>query len=164
MHSTGKAAARLLESVREAQQREGSPFDAADRERLGSLTATTMHRLLGWRPDSGTRFRHHRGNRLPHDLVVVDEASMVSLPMMDGLLAALAPSARLVLLGDPDQLASVEAGAVFGDVRHAVHSIWRGFLSRVADDGCSKRPRARWSAARGAATASRPCTASPAPR
>lgn len=113
---TGKAAARLLESVREAQQREGSPFDAADRERLGSLTATTMHRLLGWRPDSGTRFRHHRGNTLPHDVVVVDETSMVSLTMMARLLESLRADTRLVLVGDPDQLASVEAGAVLADL------------------------------------------------
>ena len=62
-----------------------------------------------------TRFRHDRDNRLPHDVVVVDEASMVSLTMMARLLEALRPDARLVLVGDPDQLASVEAGAVLDD-------------------------------------------------
>ncbi len=113
---TGKAAARLLESVREAQERPGAGFDADDRRRLEGLTATTMHRLLGWRPDSTTRFRHHRGNTLPHDVIVVDETSMVSLTMMARLLAAVRSDARLVLVGDPDQLASVEAGAVLADL------------------------------------------------
>ena len=113
---TGKAAARLLESVREAQERPGAGFDADDRRRLDGLTATTMHRLLGWRPDSTTRFRHHRGNTLPHDVIVVDETSMVSLTMMARLLEAVRSDARLVLVGDPDQLASVEAGAVLADL------------------------------------------------
>lgn len=117
---TGKAAARLLESVRGAQEREGNPFDADDRRRLEGLTATTMHRLLGWRPDSGTRFRHHRGNTLPHDVIVVDETSMVSLTMMARLLEAVRADTRLVLVGDPDQLASVEAGAVLADLVHGL--------------------------------------------
>ena len=74
-----------------------------------------MHRLLGSRP--GTRhFRHHAGNRLPLDVLVVDEASMIDLEMMANLLDALPPHARMVLLGDKDQLASVEAGAVLGDL------------------------------------------------
>jgi exodeoxyribonuclease V alpha subunit len=109
---TGKAAARLEEAVREAAQR--LPED--DRARLGTLEAVTMHRLLGSRRDNGTRFRHHRGNRLPHDVVVVDETSMVSLTMMARLLEAVRPDTRLVLVGDPDQLASVEAGAVLADL------------------------------------------------
>ena len=76
---------------------------------------TTVHRLLGSRP--GTRhFRHHAGNRLPLDVLVVDEASMIDLEMMANLLDALPLHARLVLLGDKDQLASVEAGAVLGDL------------------------------------------------
>ncbi|AEG43603.1 exodeoxyribonuclease V subunit alpha [Isoptericola variabilis] len=109
---TGKAAARLQEAVAEALD----GLDAADRERVGSPAATTMHRLLGWRPGSSTRFRHDAGHHLPHDVVVVDETSMVSLPLMARLLEALRPDARLVLVGDPDQLASVEAGAVLGDL------------------------------------------------
>ena len=88
----------------------------ADRERLGDLQASTLHRLLGWRPDSSVRFRHNRDNRLPHDVIVVDETSMVSLTMMARLLEAVRPDARLVLVGDPDQLASVEAGAVLADL------------------------------------------------
>ncbi|MBZ5735768.1 exodeoxyribonuclease V subunit alpha [Nocardioides sp. TRM66260-LWL] len=111
---TGKAAARLQESVVAAQR--GAGFDDDDRARLAGLQAATLHRLLGWRPESRTRFRHHRANRLPHDVVVVDETSMVSLTMMARLVEAVRPDARLVLVGDPDQLASVEAGAVLADV------------------------------------------------
>lgn len=80
------------------------------------LTATTLHRLLGSRPDTSSRFRHNRDNRLPHDVIIVDETSMVSLSMMARLLEAVRPESRLVLVGDPDQLASVEAGAVLADL------------------------------------------------
>jgi exodeoxyribonuclease V alpha subunit len=112
---TGKAAARLQEAVREVV----SQFDdAADEQRVGSPEATTVHRLLGWRAGSSTRFKHDARHHLPHDVVVVDETSMVSLPLMARLLEALRPDARLVLVGDPDQLASVEAGAVLGDLVH----------------------------------------------
>lgn len=109
---TGKAAARLQQAVRD----EVATLDAGDRQRLGELTASTLHRLLGWKPRSKSRFRHDRTNRLPYDIVVVDETSMVSLTMMARLMEAVRPDARLVLVGDPDQLASVEAGAVLGDV------------------------------------------------
>ena len=109
---TGKAAARLQEAV----QHEVAKLDAADRSRLGELQAMTLHRLLGSRPDSSSRFRHDRGNRLPHDVIVVDETSMVSLTMMARLLEAVRPDARLILVGDADQLASVEAGAVLADL------------------------------------------------
>lgn len=109
---TGKAAARLLEAVRS----ELAELDAQDRDRLPPLTASTLHRLLRPRPDSGSRFRHHRENRLPHDVIVVDETSMVSLTLMARLLEAVRPDSRLVLAGDPDQLASVEAGAVLADL------------------------------------------------
>jgi exodeoxyribonuclease V alpha subunit len=109
---TGKAAARLQEAV----QLEVDKLDAADREALSGMHATTLHRLLGSRPDTSARFRHNRGNRLPHDVIVVDETSMVSLTMMARLLEAVRPDARLILVGDPDQLASVEAGAVLADL------------------------------------------------
>ncbi|MGH9024352.1 MAG: exodeoxyribonuclease V subunit alpha [Acidimicrobiia bacterium] len=111
---TGKAAARLEQAVHE----EAAHLDVAEavRVRLGGARASTLHRLLGWRPGSHSRFRHHRGNRLPHDLVVVDETSMVSLSLMSRLVEAVRPEARLVLIGDPQQLASVEAGAVLGDL------------------------------------------------
>ena len=98
---TGKAAARLAEEVA------AHGF---------ALPATTLHRLLGWRPDSTSRFRHDAQNRLPYDVVVVDECSMVSLTMMSRLLEAVRPESRLVLVGDADQLTSVEAGAVLADL------------------------------------------------
>ena len=112
---TGKAAARLEEAVRSST----ATLPAEDQARLGELSATTLHRLLGWRPEARSRFRHDRTNRLPVEVVVVDEASMVSLTMMARLLEALRPTTRLVLVGDPDQLASVEAGAVLGDLAGA---------------------------------------------
>ncbi len=105
---TGKAAARLEEAVALAA--------AADDLDVGPIAASTLHRLLGRRPGHSRRFRHDRDNRLPYDVVVVDECSMVSLTMMSRLLEAVRPDARLVLVGDPDQLASVEAGAVLGDL------------------------------------------------
>ena len=109
---TGKAAARLQAAVQGEAQR----FAPQDRHNLATLTASTLHRLLGWVPGGGTRFRHNRDNRLPFDMVVVDETSMVSLTMMARLLEAVRPDARLLLVGDPDQLASVEAGAVLADL------------------------------------------------
>ena len=109
---TGKAAARLQEAV----QLEVERLEPADREALAGLQATTLHRLLGSRPDTSARFRHNRGNRLPHDVIVVDEASMASLTMVARLLEAVRPDARLILVGDPDQLPSVEAGAVLADL------------------------------------------------
>jgi exodeoxyribonuclease V alpha subunit len=111
---TGKAAARLEESVRaEARQ---ADIDPTVREKLEGLQGTTLHRLLGFNPGNRTRFRHNRLNRLPHDVVVVDETSMVSLSMMARLCEAVRADARVILVGDPDQLASVEAGAVLGDI------------------------------------------------
>ncbi|GAB2476771.1 exodeoxyribonuclease V subunit alpha [Jatrophihabitans fulvus] len=109
---TGKAAARLEEAVHAA----AGPLDAADRAVLARLGARTLHRLLGRRPGSSSRFKHDRDHHLPYDVVVVDESSMVPLTMMARLVEALAPATRLVLVGDPDQLASVEAGAVLGDL------------------------------------------------
>jgi exodeoxyribonuclease V alpha subunit len=111
---TGKAAARLIESVHE----EAAGLDVSDdvRERLLGLDASTLHRLLGWRPGTHSRFRHDRGNRLPHDVVIVDETSMVSLSLMARLVEAVRAEARLVLVGDPGQLTSIEAGAVLGDI------------------------------------------------
>ena len=109
---TGKAAARLTESI--GVQVQDLKVSAAVKARIPT-EVTTVHRLLGSRP--GTRhFRHHAANPLPLDVLVVDEASMIDLEMMANLLAALPPHAKLVLLGDKDQLASVEAGAVLGDL------------------------------------------------
>jgi exodeoxyribonuclease V alpha subunit len=109
---TGKAAARLRESIRKAGERLREKTDVM--ERIPD-DVSTIHRLLGVIPGS-CRFRHDADTPLPHDVVVVDEASMVALPLMAKLVAALPRHARLILLGDRDQLASVEPGAVLGDI------------------------------------------------
>lgn len=111
---TGKAAARLEEAVHE--EAGTLAVEPEVRARLLAASASTLHRLLGWKPGNRARFRHDRTNRLPHEVVIVDETSMVSLTLMARLLEAVRPTARLILVGDPEQLASVEAGAVLGDI------------------------------------------------
>ena len=125
---TGKAAARLTESI-SAQVKQ---LEVSDWVKAKIPTeVTTVHRLLGSRP--GTRhFRHNAANPLPLDVLVVDEASMIDLEMMANLLGAMPAHARLVLLGDKDQLASVEAGAVLGD------------LCRDAEQGCYSPQTLAW--------------------
>ncbi len=123
---TGKAAARMREAILDELD---DFLDGLDPDVLGpnvrrrhvrafmeGLKPSTLHRLLGYRTRTPSRFRHHRDNPLPHHLVVVDETSMVDLPLMSKLVDAVAPSARLILLGDRYQLASVEAGAVLADI------------------------------------------------
>ncbi|CAB3752484.1 exodeoxyribonuclease V subunit alpha [Paraburkholderia humisilvae] len=114
---TGKAAARLNESIAGAVA--SLPVDrlahGADVRAAIPTVVMTLHRVLGTRPDS-RRFRHDASNPLPVDVLVIDEASMVDLEMMAAVLDALPSQARLVLLGDKDQLASVEAGAVLGEL------------------------------------------------
>ena len=117
---TGKAAARLKQSIDQALVALQMQVPADSGLDLGALIARmgparTLHALLGARPDT-RQFRHHAANLLDVDVLIVDEASMMHLEMMDALLQALPPTARLVLLGDKDQLASVEAGAVLGDL------------------------------------------------
>ncbi|ARQ76343.1 exodeoxyribonuclease V subunit alpha [Pseudomonas fragi] len=135
---TGKAAARLTESI--SVQVKSLEVDDKVRQKIPS-DVTTVHRLLGSRP--GTRhFRHHAGNRLPLDVLVVDEASMIDLEMMANLLDALPAHARLVLLGDKDQLASVEAGAVLGDLCRDAEAGWytaqtRSWLEQVSGENLS---------------------------
>ncbi|WP_298272151.1 exodeoxyribonuclease V subunit alpha [Geobacter sp.] len=133
---TGKAAARLGESIRGAKDRL-----AVSEEVRGRIPdeVMTIHRLLGVIPNS-TRFRHNAGNLLPFDVVIVDEASMVALPLMAKLVAAMAARSRLILLGDRDQLASVEAGAVLGDICdtgrvHRFSSSFRQFAAGVTGEG-----------------------------
>ncbi len=111
---TGKAAARLQESLREALGTLTLP--APVRAAMERTPASTIHRLLGVTRASSTRFRHDARHPVPYDVVIVDEASMVSLPLMAKLVDAVDDRSRLILLGDRDQLASVEAGAVFGDI------------------------------------------------
>jgi len=117
---TGKAAARLKQSIDKAlgelADKVGVTLPLRELTlRMGA--ARTLHSLLGARPDTRA-FAHHRGNPLDVDVLIVDEASMVHLEMMASLLDALPPTATLILLGDKDQLASVEAGAVLGDLCH----------------------------------------------
>ena len=109
---TGKAAARLSEALAERldRLRDAGHIDATLAHSL-RVPAQTVHRLLGWRADS-VRFRHDAEHPLRADVVVIDEASMVDLPLMCKLVEAVAPQAKLLLLGDRDQLASVEAGDV----------------------------------------------------
>lgn len=112
---TGKAAARLSESLAGSLQKLSLPDELQSCREHIPTQVTTLHRLLG--SQAGTRhFRHHEGNPLPADLVVVDEASMVDVEMLAKLITALTPKTRLILLGDKDQLASVEAGSVLGDL------------------------------------------------
>jgi exodeoxyribonuclease V alpha subunit len=114
---TGKAAARMREAIAETLAPDAAtplPIDATTREQLAALPALTLHRLLGIRPDGTPRANAARP--LPYELVVVDEVSMVDLALMRKLLEAIGPTTRLVLLGDRDQLASVEAGCVLADV------------------------------------------------
>ena len=117
---TGKAAARLKQSIDHALGSLQAQVPADSGLDLSALIARmgparTLHALLGARPDT-RQFRHHAAQPLDVDVLIVDEASMVHLEMMDALLQALPPTARLVLLGDKDQLASVEAGAVLGEL------------------------------------------------
>ncbi|MES2164540.1 MAG: exodeoxyribonuclease V subunit alpha [Pseudomonadota bacterium] len=117
---TGKAAARLKQSIDTAlddlAEKVGSALPLHElAARMGP--ARTLHSLLGARPDTRA-FQHNAGNQLEVDVLIVDEASMIHLEMMSALLAALPRTATLILLGDKDQLASVEAGAVLGDLCH----------------------------------------------
>ena len=128
---TGKAAARLGESIIQAKE-----HLACSNHIKGAIPAEvfTIHRLL--KPITGTPyFRYNSDNPLPADVVVVDEASMVDLALMSKLLQAVAPDARLLLVGDKDQLASVEAGSVLGDIcdRQVIHGFSKGFLKKIED-------------------------------
>ncbi|GAB1343900.1 exodeoxyribonuclease V subunit alpha [Gemmatimonas sp.] len=115
---TGRAAARLTEAIGAAVQRE--QLERVVGAHLPS-SGTTLHRLLGYAPWN-EQFRFHAGHQLPHDVVIVDEASMVDLLMMDALFAAVRPTARIIMLGDPDQLASVDTGFVLGDIVRAARA------------------------------------------
>lgn len=111
---TGKAAVRMGEALVEGL--DALPMEADARAWLTGLEPSTLHRLLGYDPRNPTRFRHGAANPLPHDIVVVDEASMVDLALMCKTVEAVRPDARLILLGDRNQLASVEAGSVLADL------------------------------------------------
>ncbi|MEY4173418.1 MAG: hypothetical protein RI900_583 [Actinomycetota bacterium] len=116
---TGKAAARMQESVAKAlaEPEMLGPVPQSVHRAMQLVVPSTIHRLLGsLAPAQHHRFRHTAANPLPHDVVVIDETSMVSAPQMARLLEAVPADARLLLIGDPDQLESVERGAVLGDI------------------------------------------------
>ena len=118
---TGKAAGGLSESL------------AAADTGLSEYTAKTLHHLLGMRPGR-VMPRYHRGNRLPFDVVIIDEVSMVDLPMLARLLDALADKARLILLGDRFQLGSIEVGQVMADLCGAGGNVYSPELvAEIAD-------------------------------
>ena len=128
---TGKAAARLAESLRENLA--SLLADGAITQDVAACLptqASTLHRLLGWRP-GGQGFAHGTGHPLLADWVVVDEASMVDLPLMAKLVAAVAPEAGLLLVGDPDQLPSVETGDVLAALCDRESVLPRVHLHRV---------------------------------
>ncbi|MGD0950522.1 MAG: exodeoxyribonuclease V subunit alpha [Candidatus Binatia bacterium] len=137
---TGKAAARLSESIRKA--RSTLPCSSAVRDAIPE-DAATIHRCLGSIAGSSTDFRHQARNPLVTDVVLVDEASMVDVALMSRLVAAVPPRARLILLGDQDQLASVEAGAVLGDICNtgAPRSYSQALVEQVAQLTGDQLPR-----------------------
>lgn len=131
---TGKAAARMNQSL-------GATLEGDS----AIKPAVTLHRLLGPLPGTNLRFRHGAHDPLPHDVVVVDEASMVSLNLMARLVESLSPTTRLLLVGDPDQLASVEAGSVLADVVAGLDA--SGAVVRLVQDYRMGDDRARLAAA-----------------
>lgn len=119
MAPTGKAAARLANAIRQfVSSAESRRIDPRLKSLLRFLPkeAATIHRSLGAYPDSPGRYRYHKKNLLPADIVVVDEASMVDAALMAALVDAISDDTRLILIGDRDQLASVEAGSILGDL------------------------------------------------
>ena len=118
---TGKAAARLRDSIAEAKRATGDAAIGCKGSVIERIPeeALTIHRALGWSSANPTRFFHNADNPLGVDVVVVDEASMIDLALMTKLVEAVPGEARLILIGDKDQLASVEAGAVLGDICNA---------------------------------------------
>ncbi|MCH8496521.1 MAG: exodeoxyribonuclease V subunit alpha [Balneolales bacterium] len=142
---TGKAAARMMESIQGNLERINPP--PAIRDGIPD-SASTIHRLIRWNPAQGKSV-YHAENPLPYDVVILDEASMVDVALMSRLARALRPETRLILLGDKDQLSSVEAGSVFADIasRGAPNVVrltksWRfkedsqiGRLAQVINDG-----------------------------
>ena len=112
---TGKASMRMYESLRKSTSEFGAMFTEEIKEKINNLPNSTLHKLLGFKPNS-IYFKHDEQRPLPYDVVIIDEASMIDVPMFSKLLNALKPEAKLILLGDKDQLASVEAGSLLGDL------------------------------------------------
>lgn len=119
---TGKAAARMAESLKETANNPDLGLTSEIQQLFTTLEPSTIHRLLGARPDN-IYFRHNAQLPIPHDLVIVDESSMIDVAMFAKLLDAIRPEAKVIFLGDKDQLASVEAGSLFGDLCTAQKSL-----------------------------------------
>lgn len=113
---TGKAAARMTEALQKACGSTAVEASEQAKERILQLKPATVHKLLGSNPSRGTHYQYRADHRLPHDLVIVDEGSMLSSSLMHHLLAAVRDDATIMLVGDPDQLASVDAGTALGDI------------------------------------------------
>ncbi len=131
---TGKAAKRLEEAIRLGLQRLDPLAPPDDELTRPYPPAETLHRLLGWSPRRGT-FVHHQNNRLAQKVIIIDESSMIDLSLMERLVRAVADDARLVLLGDADQLPSIEAGAVFRDLTPLAHRLTRSHRVDAAARG-----------------------------
>lgn len=121
---TGKAAARMKEALKARLHDPKAPDEIRNapedvRTKVENVRPVTIHKLLGYRPYGSPRYKYHPGNQLDCGLVVIDEASMLSSRMMHRLLAAIGEDTRLLLVGDPNQLASVDAGTVLGDIAKA---------------------------------------------
>lgn len=138
---TGKASMRMAESLRNSVQRFPNVFTNEMRLKIEKLENNTIHKLLGSKKDS-IYFKKDEQKKLDEDIIIIDEASMIDIPLFSKLLNALKDGARLVLLGDKDQLASVEAGSLLGDLCNTVaplnqfnsdHANWiNGFIQEEA--------------------------------
>jgi exodeoxyribonuclease V alpha subunit len=115
---TGKASMRMFESLKSSTL----PFSAETKAKIDNLKPSTIHSLLGYKKES-VNFKHNAKKPLPYQWVVVDEASMIDVPMFSKLLEALGDNCRIILLGDKDQLASVEAGSLLGDLCQTLPSL-----------------------------------------
>jgi exodeoxyribonuclease V alpha subunit len=124
---TGKASMRMFESLKSSPL----PFSASTKQKIDALKPSTIHGLLGYKKES-VNFKYNSENPLPYNWVVVDEASMIDVPMFSKLLAALGDNCRIILLGDKDQLASVEAGSLLGDLCQTLPSL-NIFSSKAAN-------------------------------
>lgn len=132
---TGKAAARMAESLRQTRLN----LPPVIQENMERLEPATLHRLLGYMPHS-IFFKHHAQNPLPFDVVIVDESSMMDVALMSKLMDAIGPYTKLILLGDKNQLASVEAGSIFSDLCNAQTKLnpiphnWRAYWEKLHPD------------------------------
>ncbi|TAF45821.1 MAG: exodeoxyribonuclease V subunit alpha [Sphingobacteriales bacterium] len=119
---TGKAAARMGESLKATSLSPDSNIPTNIASKFALLQPLTIQRLLGFIPNS-LHFKHHETNPLNYDVIIIDEASMIDVALFAKLLNAIGPNSRIILLGDKNQLASVEAGSLFGDLCQAQQNL-----------------------------------------